>query len=109
MAEFNGRPFKPTMEEAIRLHRQMWREIKDANGRSAWLSEHGYENILGNCFLCEYAQRVSGSDYPGDYCKYCPLNWGQPTRGDKVCLCESNENTLWYKAPTSVIANLPEW
>ena len=60
---------KLTREEAIRLHRKMWKDMRDELGddpyksyrnefKKNWIEEHfPNEFVRCNCFLCEYAQQ----------------------------------------------------
>lgn len=86
---------------AIENHRKMWNWIADAYESEMWnriadayesgvvpsvgqlkqkyLDMTGNENILGNCFLCDYAGSSPGdSNYAYD-CSKCLLDWGTPS------------------------------
>lgn len=82
-------------DEAIRLHRQMWNDMAEAEkkrGRkfayyersdfkARWVHSKGYTDVANNCFLCEYAIAMAQkNDEIVSYCfpkccKYCPLEW----------------------------------
>lgn len=110
-----------TREEAIKNHRKMWNWIADQirDGRKdvtigelkiQYLIEHGYDpvTIRHGCFCCEYAAQESG-DYV-DYCKSCPLIWGNEEYCENGHFCE-NEGWSWLaftKENARKIANLPE-
>lgn len=94
-----------TRKEALRLHKQMWSNMKKDLGdtpdflsrtlyKQRWCKKHGFEDVKGCCFLCEYADNV------GESCKYCPIEWpnGDCCYGD-VSYCYS---------PISKILELPE-
>lgn len=79
-------------DETIRLHRQMWNDMAEAEKKcgkkfsavdraqfkSAWLYQHGYSSVEHSCFLCEYAM---GQEVDWElrmtpfYCDHCPLDW----------------------------------
>lgn len=93
---------KLTREEALKLHRQMWSDMRDALGdnpdfneryfyKTQWCKKHfPEEHITNSCFLCEYAC----SD-----CWRCPIKWPGRT-------CETNS---YYKVvPISRMLALPE-
>lgn len=74
---------------AIENHRKMWNWIADAyeSGvvssvrllKQEYLDMTGNENILGDCFLCDYAGYSSaGCNYSYD-CSKCLLDWGTPS------------------------------
>lgn len=57
-----------TREDAIRLHRWMWNDMRKALGdcpdeeareqyKEKWCSQHGFNDVKHNCFLCEYSYR----------------------------------------------------
>lgn len=81
--------------EAIRLHRQMWNDMAEAEKKcgkkfsmnvryefkARWIDDHGYTDVANNCFLCEYAMAKAQRNgeivsycFP-KFCKYCPLEW----------------------------------
>lgn len=77
------------IDYAIENHRKMWNWIADAyeSGRVSpvpelkqeYLDMTGNENILGHCFLCDYAGYSSaGCNYSYD-CSKCLLDWGTPS------------------------------
>lgn len=67
-----------TREEAIRIHRDMWRYLKECRAEKSaiergelkhkYCKEHGYL-FKSNCALCEYADSYGG-------CHACPAIWG---------------------------------
>lgn len=74
---------------AIENHRKMWNWIADAyeSGvvpsvrqlKHEYLHMTGNKNILGDCFLCDYAGYSSaGCNYAYD-CSKCLLDWGTPS------------------------------
>lgn len=85
---------KLTLEEAVRLHRELWSYIseniddcikftRDSLSRGHFINLFGIwksiivnkvwkEPIVYSCFLCEYATSISSSF--SDRCMYCPLN-----------------------------------
>lgn len=69
-----------TREEAIAEHRKMWNWIADNSeyyGRvmqkSHYMVQHGFENILNDCFCCEYSKYFSHLGF--GLCDSCPLIW----------------------------------
>lgn len=73
---------KLTREEALKLHRRMWSDMKRELGdnptpidrlnyKMKWCAKYfPNEHISGNCFLCEYTFHVLLSN-----CKKCPIIW----------------------------------
>ena len=105
---------KLTKEEAVKLHRQMWGDMKAELGdnpsdefrlkfKKDWCRRHfPNDAILNNCFLCEYIAGLNSCD--GDStqiadCDMCPIVWPNET-----CYCIG----YYYKAPISEILALPE-
>ena len=98
---------KLTREQALRLHRQMWRDMQTALGdnpsytqrvlfKDEWCEKHFPDDaIFNNCFLCEYLINVFGSHN----CMKCLIKW--PGTG-----CVSSN--MYNKAPISEILALPE-
>lgn len=82
-------------DEAIRLHRQMWNDMAEAERncgekysvgdrfdfKHRWVSGKGYADVANNCFLCEYSIAMAQKEgdivsyYMPKCCKYCPLDW----------------------------------
>lgn len=101
-----------TLSEALDLHYQMWKDMRDDLGdepgfrdreeyKYDWLENHGYEGDgkpFNNCFLCEYVTT----------CNNCPIDWnyGEEIVYERILACEKGENT-WYKSPISKILELP--
>ena len=119
---------KLTREEALKLHRQMWEDMRTAlaggndNHRSRiefkdrWVKSRfpGME-VKHDCFLCEYALQMHNekSDRPRTFfdgklcCKYCPIDWSDNIyKGDEYT-CENGE-VNWDISPISEILALPE-
>ena len=106
-----------TREDAIRLHRWMWNDMRKALGdcpddeareayKEKWCSQHGFNNVKHNCFLCEYSYRKSPH-----FCEHCPVKW--PTCNgiciDNVSDDESPLRGDYYQiAPIREIIALPE-
>ena len=68
-----------TREEAIRLFREHWQWLAETGSgdKMVFLKEKGHEDILNECYLCEYCNDVI-------YCDECPIAWphlltGEPT------------------------------
>lgn len=67
-----------TREEAIQIHRDIWRYLKECGAgmgiferdrfKALYCKEHGY-SFKHNCALCEYADSYGG-------CCACPAIWG---------------------------------
>lgn len=88
-------------DEAIRLHRQMWRDMANeekAMGKTFsavdrsmfkrdWLQQHGYSSVEHGCFLCEYAM---GQEDDWEirmapfYCDHCPLDWKRLVPSEQI-------------------------
>ena len=82
-------------DEAIRLHRQMWNDMVEAEKKRGenfsgydrrvfkgrWIDGHGYNDVVNDCFLCEYSKTMAQKNddivsyYMPKCCKYCPLDW----------------------------------
>ena len=81
-----------TREEAIRIHRDMWRYLKEHGAgketierkelKHNYCRTHGY-NFKYNCVLCEYADSYGG-------CCACPAIWGSEDEKQGV-FCEGCE------------------
>ena len=96
---------KLTREEALKLHREMWTDMKTELGdnpskefrlkfKEDWCFRHFPDKkICSNCFLCEY---IDERKYD---CDICPIVWPNET-----CYC----NSYYYYAPISEILALPE-
>lgn len=73
-----------TRERALELHRQMWTDMQRDLGdcpntlereryKRQWCQEYfPNESIRDNCFLCEYAEKMT---FLGVNCDYCPIEW----------------------------------
>lgn len=126
---------KFTKEEAIRLHKEMWSEMKEklgdnpdshsrCNFKFNYLKTHEYTdefcnvNIQCHCFLCEYAEDKHREDWKkGVYrkrCAHCPIDWSKltPDRNSSnygYCLYSNDGGyEVWEIAPISKILELPE-
>ena len=98
---------KLTREEALKLHRQMWSDMKAELGdnpsgtervlfKKEWKEKHfPGESVLDDCFLCE-ASRLRNC---GGGCGKCPIVWPYGK-----CFA----NRYYYNAPISEILALPE-
>lgn len=122
-------------EEAIRLHREMWSDMKEKLGdnpesykrwnfKYEWLEAHGYTGESGevriecNCFLCEYAEDKHIEELEKGVhrirCAHCPIDWSEltPDRySDKYGYCiyeDYKDREVWEVAPISKILELPE-
>lgn len=105
---------KLTKEEAIKLHIEMWTAMKEALGdkpradarrafKKKWCEEHfPDENIVADCFLCEYVERNFDDDDNG--CEHCPVDWGSNEYGSFDCTTGKNHHLI---APISQILALP--
>jgi len=105
---------KLTREEALKLHRQMWSDMREELGDRPsheerlefgyrWISKHTPEcNPLCNCYLCEYVfQMQIGQMHIG--CDSCPIDWGTKDG------CVSGEGKIDFRySPISKILALPE-
>lgn len=110
---------KLTREEALKYHRQMWSDMRDALGddptqlererfKREWCKAHFPEEIIEcDCFLCEYDLQKEGE--PGDSSPYCGetclIDWSGQSDYSHTC----TSGTITYdKSPISVILALPE-
>lgn len=76
---------KLTREEALKLHRRMWTDMKQELGdnptfekrvkyKRQWCDKYFFkEYIQDDCFLCEYARNISFTN--SSICNYCPIKW----------------------------------
>lgn len=96
---------KLTREKALELHRKMWSDMQkelgdtpDLKSRKSykrhWCKVHGFEDVMGDCFLCEYIENF----WLG--CKDCPIKWPGID-------CTSGDISYRY-SPISKILALPE-
>ena len=126
---------KFTKEEAIRLHQEMWSDMREKLGdnpesyirwefKHKWLKTHGYTDVYGevriecNCFLCEYAEDKHNEELEKGvhrkWCAHCPIDWSEltPDRNDYnygYCLYINDDGyEVWEAAPISKILELPE-
>lgn len=103
---------KLTREEAIRLHREMWKDMQAELGddpsylgrvvfKKKWVEDRfPNERVNSDCFLCEYAQSVAGDSFTR--CRNCPIAWNS----DILPNCRSEVD--YRCSPISVILALPE-
>lgn len=105
---------KLTREEALKLHGQMWGDMKAELGdnpskefrlkfKEDWCRRY-FPNywITSNCFLCEYIDGLNRCDADSPQiadCDMCPIVWPNET-------CYYND--YYYNAPISEILALPE-
>ena len=110
---------KLTREEALILHREMWREMKNKLGdapafldrvrfKSKWCQNNFPDyTIEHSCFLCEFARYRDTEKYnnsiTGCDCSICPIDWGN----DNDCGCEEG-SINWKNSFISDILALPE-
>ena len=114
-----------TKEEALRLHRQMWSDMRDELGdnpsfnerwefKRDWVTKHfPLSNVTHDCFLCEYAIHEEGYHLYAcsAVCAYCPLKW---TAKDVRNTCEGYSafdavpNCDWRYSSIIDILALPE-
>lgn len=116
---------KLTREEAIKLHKQMWKDMQDKLGddprystrlefKEKWVREHlPGEHIQSNCFLCEYAKRLEESKRSIAICKcdFCPIAWNstiRPICNPGICAFRKRKEVDYRFSPISVILALPE-
>lgn len=114
---------KLTREEAIRLHRKMWQDMRAELGddpcksdrlafKKKWVEEHfPNESVRSNCFLCEYARHTDVARITDVICYGCPIAWN--SHYDPECapgyFSFSDEGMVDYRySPISVILALPE-
>lgn len=117
--------FEMTREAALRLHREMWSDMKEKLGDNPsaeeralfkikwcgkWCYENGFKAVEHNCFLCAYC---------GSVCAKCPINWdkaegiGRLDDDFSACMdpyikCNEPFNSYWKSAPISLILAIPE-
>ena len=102
-------------EEAIRKHREMWNWIADRiieRKRSViinrlkreYVGQHN-EEILYNCYLCDYCAGILNGEELEERCKYCPLDWESGGDEDGLCQCSDNhdEMGLYVEAKRTVV------
>lgn len=112
---------KLTREEAIRLHREMWTDMQAELGddpsylervafKKKWVVEHfPNEHVHSNCFLCEYAQSVTGDSCTR--CRSCPIAWNSiilPKCGPCGWVFWECDTVDYRYSPISAILALPE-
>ena len=111
-----GNDMDLTREEALKLHREMWTDMRKELGdcpvwddrlwfKAKWVREKfPKETVCANCFLCEYVDSVQ--DFR---CSCCPINWGRD--GESTNSCEKTISGIgvdWRHSPISEILALPE-
>lgn len=114
---------KLTREEAIRLHRKMWQDMRAELGddpcksdrlafKKKWVEEHfPNEKVRSNCFLCEYAWSTDVAYIADNICNGCPIAWNSNDEPE----CAPGYLSFWgdgmvdYRySPISAILVLPE-
>lgn len=114
-----------TKEEALKLHREMWRDMQKELGdnpsepkrfsfKDDWVKKHGYVNewgmpdILDNCFLCEYAneQYLKSVEWK-PVCHFCPIDWSSLTP-NKDSIYYGTCIEIWQTEDIDKILLLPE-
>ena len=95
MVEVNANNIKNlfTFDEALNLHREMWRDMQLELGdcpsgderkqfKHNWVEKHGRGGeVESDCFLCEYTAQI------GRVCDYCPIDWS--SNGRPILRCHS--------------------
>jgi hypothetical protein len=84
-----------TKNEAVRLHRKMWRELAET-GVSIKPKLSG---VLSDCFACHYDYEKGKIEFTSD-CAFCPFIWPEEAAGldRKECQYMCNESDgLYYK------------
>ena len=101
-----------TRERALELHRQMWSDMQRDLGNNPytfereqykrqWCQEHfPSEHIRDNCFLCEYAEKMT---FLGVNCNNCPIEWDF-----NVCFDGGSVKKSYRNMPISELLALPE-
>ena len=95
-----------TKEQAIKLHRDMWKWITKQIARNKeplyidelkekYIANHTeFESVNYDCFACEYAkqeqQKVFKKWHGFNRCKFCPLEWGTAGDEDGYYMCLYN-------------------
>ena len=93
-ATFPGRDRNNMYERERELHRELWEWIiknpfsnKDEWVR--WRSNGGnIENVYNDCFACDIARKLIGSDRSVSMCAFCPIKW----KGNRGC---NNPFSVW--------------
>ena len=118
-----------TRKEALKLHRQMWGDMKKKCGdypshrerhnfKERFITKHfgEDEDFENDCFLCEYAlQKYNENlleeekeDYlVRDCCLVCPIDWSNGESEAIGFACELSK-VKWDESPISEILSLPE-
>lgn len=117
-----------TLEKAVSLHRELWLKIEEGilKGRITCSDElriqercismelSGGEQILFDCFLCEYSYEIQKKEHTFPHCRYCPLlnqkHIGQPcleNRHERFFHSLINEDFGNAARIAHEIANLP--
>lgn len=121
----NGVDKPLTREEALQLHREMWTDMQKELGdcpsakdrkryKGKWVREHGYTDVLSNCFLCEYVVNKPRDRYGVDSCTLCPIDWGSLSDDgfgsctSTYCFESREGDAIYTDAPISEILALPE-
>lgn len=110
---------KLTLEEALKLHREMWgdmqRELGDCpkgsdrvNFKINWCEERFPEqSIACCCFLCEFDEQYCPQH---NMCSNCPIVWESLSANgiDTCCSSYKGLGEIYKSAPISEILALPE-
>ena len=103
---------KLTKQEAIKLHRKMWKIISEMSDEELkefedpiiyplcnildieqkTISKMGYDDIAGNSFCCEYAAKQNTLPCKGK----CPIKWCDEDEFDSIC-CVTHDSSLYAK------------
>lgn len=112
-----------TREEAIRLHREMWKDMQTELGdepneldrlvfKRKYIEEHfPNELVRSDCFLCEYAQYTDVAHITGSLCAGCPVAWNSYDNPECIpdCIASWGRDAVDYRySPISAILALPE-
>lgn len=104
-----------TREEAVKLHREMWRWIAAKSleenrivGREEFFKTHNVYPFMGE-FCCDYLDKIGEAS-----CEKCPLDWKDKKNGFDYCLLSqiigniSKTSVERYIELAVIIAYLPE-
>lgn len=113
-----GLKMKLTLEEALKLHREMWSDMQRELGdcpkgydreefKINWCIERFPEQMIAcNCFLCEFDEQYSNM-----MCSNCPIVWESLSDDGKDNCCSQYKGIggeIYKNAPISEILALPE-
>lgn len=101
---------KLSLEEAVRIHRNMWRfiqKVEEREGRKAgcrsdlkeqFCEQFGLE-LVCDCAFCEFDSQYA------DNCKHCPGLW-DPSNPGGIGVCMGSK-TRYATSDAGEIANIP--